>query len=371
MIDLSHFVSCKDFELEASKVLDDNARNYFNSGANHELALRENYEMFNNVKINPRILRDVSNICMKTTVLGKKVSIPFGLAPTAMQKMAHPKGEFNSFEAAEKMDTIVCLSTLSTTSIDELSKSAPSSHRWMQLYIAKDREITRRLVKDAEDLGFTAFALTVDAPQLGKREADIKQKFKLPSHLSLEVFKKYVDFKVQSDSGSGLMKLFADQIDSSLNWEDVKWLQSITKLPIILKGIQSREDAELAISKGLKYLWVTNHGGRQLSDVRSTIEILPEVVEVKNKNVGVEVYVDGGIRYGADIFKCLALGADFVFLGRPMIWANAVAGSEGQVKLLDILKEELRLAMVLSGTRSIKEIDEKYVINYLRPRCKL
>lgn len=126
-----------------------------------------------------------------------------------------------------------------------------------------------------------------------------------------------------------------------------------------------------AVSHGFKFLWVTNHGGRQLSDVRSTIEILPEIVDVKNRHQGVEVYVDGGLRYGADIFKCLALGADFVFIGRPMIWANAVAGLEGQVKLLEILKQELRLTMVLTGTTSISQINSSYVINYLHPRPKL
>ncbi len=368
---MDRLVSVKDFEEQASHLLDKNARGYYNSGANHELALRQNQEMFGFVKISPRILRNVSQVCLKARLLGRELALPFGIAPTAMHGLAHSGAEKNTFRAADKLGTVVTLSTLSTTSMEDAVQAAPEVPRLFQLYVTKNREIAQSLVRDAEALGFAALVLTVDAPQLGKREADERNKFHLPPHLKLAILEKFSRFQVTSSEGSGLLKLFSDQIDASLEWEDAKWLQSITKLPVILKGIQCSEDAELAVSHGFKHLWVTNHGGRQLSDVRSTVEILPEVVEVKRRNPGVEVYVDGGIRYGADIFKCLALGADFVFLGRPLVWANAVGGFEGQVRLLEILKQELRLAMVLAGTASIAQINSSYVINYLQPRPRL
>jgi (S)-2-hydroxy-acid oxidase len=243
---MENLVTVKDFEEQANKILDKNARDYYNSGANHELALKQNQEMFNYVKINPRVLRNVSNICMKTKVMGRELALPFGIAPTAMQGLAHSGAEKNPIRAAGKHGTIVTLSTLSTTPIEEVVQASPDTTRWFQLYVTKNREITKNLVKDAEINGFSALVLTIDAPQLGKREADQRNKFSLPPHLKLAILEKYSKFNLDSNEGSGLLKFFSDQIDASLNWEDVKWLQSITKLPVVLKGIQCREDAELA-----------------------------------------------------------------------------------------------------------------------------
>lgn len=243
---MDKLVTVKDFEEQANLVLDKNARDYYNSGANHELALRQNQEMFNYVKINPRVLRNVSQICLKTKLLGRDMDIPFGIAPTAMQRLAHHEGEKNTIRAAAKLGTVVTLSTLSTTSMEDFVQAAPDTARWYQLYVTRDRDIARNLVRDAEANGFSALVLTVDAPQLGKREADQRNKFRLPASFKLAILEKYSRFSVENSEGSGLAKLYLDQIDASLQWEDAKWLQSITKLPVILKGIQCREDAELA-----------------------------------------------------------------------------------------------------------------------------
>ena len=243
---MDRLVTVKDFEEQASLVLDKNARDYYNSGANHELALRQNLEMFKYVKINPRVLRNVSQICLKTKLQGRDMQIPFGIAPTAMQRLAHEDGEKNTIRAAAALGTVVTLSSLSTTSMEDFVQAAPDTARWYQLYVTMDREISRNLVRDAEANGFTALVLTVDAPQLGKREADQRNKFRLPPHLKLAILEKYKRFQVENSEGSGLAKAFLDQIDASLEWEDAKWLQSITKLPVVLKGIQCREDAELA-----------------------------------------------------------------------------------------------------------------------------
>jgi isopentenyl diphosphate isomerase/L-lactate dehydrogenase-like FMN-dependent dehydrogenase len=243
---MDKLVTVKDFEEQASKVLDLNTRGYYNSGANHELALRQNQEMFNFVKINPRVLRNVSQVCLRARLLGQETAIPFGIAPTAMQGLAHDGAEKNTFRAAAAHGTAVTLSTLSTTPMDEAVKAAPDVLRLFQLYVTKNREIAKSLVREAEANGFSALVLTVDAPQLGKREADQRNNFHLPQHLRLAILEKYSRFNVESSEGSGLLKFFSDQIDASLDWEDAKWLQSITKLPVVLKGIQCREDAELA-----------------------------------------------------------------------------------------------------------------------------
>lgn len=239
--------------------------------------------------------------------------------------------------------------------------------RWFQLYKTIDESIVKNVIKQAEDNGYTALVLTVDAQRLGKREADVRNAFALPDHLRLEC----LESALPPGEGSALERFMKHQVDASMDWNTIKKLQSMTRLPIILKGIQCREDAEIAVQQGIKYLWVSNHGGRQLSDARAGIEILPEIIEVTKGHKDVEVYVDGGIRYGADVFKCLALGANFVFLGRPLLWGNVVGGQQGQTRVMELLKEELYLAMFLCGCNTVSQITPNTVINFMRTRPKL
>jgi (S)-2-hydroxy-acid oxidase len=347
------------------QLMSEHVRAYMNSGGNHEQALRDNVDMFKLLKLRPRTLVDVSKICLKSDFLGVTCDMPLGISPTAMQKLVSADGELNSIRAAKAMNTVFTLSTISNTSMEALVSAVPESTRVFQLCVPKSREATLKLIHMAEANGFLAIAVTVDAPELGTREQDQRNKFSPPANLRLELLERVgTDSSMETTDGSGVLRLFAEQIDKSLSWDFIEWLRGQTRLEIIVKGLTSAEDARLAAAHGVKHIWVSNHGGRQLSDIRSTVEILPEIVKAV-KHLGVKIYVDGGIRFGHDVFKCLALGADFVFLGRPMIWAQAVAGLSGQIRALQILKEELRKCMVLCGVTSIKGITRQHVVSYL------
>jgi isopentenyl diphosphate isomerase/L-lactate dehydrogenase-like FMN-dependent dehydrogenase len=225
----------------------ENAKGYINSGANHQQALEENCSKFRFVKLNPRVLVNVSETCTKAPLLHRTLSIPFGIAPTSMHCLVHPQGELNTVRAAEAHNTVMAVSTLATKSLEEIARTAPQACKWFQLYITKDRSITERLVKIAQEEGYEALVLTVDAPVLGKREMDMRNKFNLPPIFRLENLERFSEkLKMDSSEGSGLLALFSSQIDKSLTWDDIKWLRSITSIPIVIKGIQCAEDAILA-----------------------------------------------------------------------------------------------------------------------------
>lgn len=242
---ITRYITVKDFEQLAETFMTENAKNYINSGSNHQGALKSNEDMFRMVKVNPRVLVDVSRTCTKARFLGKPTKIPIGISPTAMHKLVHPLGEINTVKAAQSWETIMTLSTLTTTSIPDVARAGRDCRKVYQLYITKNREITKALVKMAEEEGFEALALTIDAPVLGKREADNRNNFNLPPGLRLEALEA-LGGTMNSSKTSGLLQLFADQSDQALSWKTLEWLKSITKLPIILKGIQSAEDAEQA-----------------------------------------------------------------------------------------------------------------------------
>ncbi|CAN7993593.1 unnamed protein product, partial [Ixodes pacificus] len=213
------------------------------------------------------------------------------------------------------------LSTLSTTSMEDVRKAAPHAILWYQLYVFQDRELTKRLVKRAEQAGYSALVLTVDAPVFGRRVSDVRKSFSLPSHLKLANFDGKELSSLSSASGSGLEAYANSLFDQSLTWADVQWLKNLTFLPIILKGILTAEDAVLAVRHGIPAIIVSNHGGRQLDGVASTIEVLPKIMRAVRGRM--EVYLDGGVRQGTDVVKALALGAKMVFVGRPALWGLA------------------------------------------------
>ncbi|XP_064094276.1 2-Hydroxyacid oxidase 1-like isoform X2 [Macrobrachium nipponense] len=282
---------------------------------------------------------------------------------TAMQKMAAPEGENASAKAAARIGTAFTLSTIATSSIEEIVANSPNTLRFFQLYIYKDRNVTSNLVKRAEAAGYTALVLTVDAPEFGIRRADVRNKFTLPPHLRMANFQTDDDksnLVNKSAGGSGINEYVKSLFDPSLTWNDVKWLKRITNLPIVLKGILTGEDAILGQNAGASAIWVSNHGARQVDGVPPSIEALPEVVKALNGQC--EVYVDGGFSQGTDIFKALALGAKMVFLGRPLLWGLACGGEEGAYKVLEILQKELESAMALSGCATIDDISQDMVI---------
>ncbi|XP_009791622.2 glycolate oxidase-like isoform X1 [Nicotiana sylvestris] len=347
-----------EYETIAKEKLPKMIYDYYASGAEDQWTLQENRNAFSRILFRPRILVDVRSIDTTTSVLGFKVSMPIMVAPTAMQKMAHSEGEYATARATSAAGTIMTLSSWATSSVEEVASTGPGI-RFFQLYVYKDRNVVRQLVKRAERAGFKAIALTVDTPRLGRREADIKNRFVLPPHLTLKNFEGLDLGKMDKTYDSGLASYVAGQVDQSLSWKDVKWLQTITHLPILLKGVLTAEDARLAVESGAAGIIVSNHGARQLDYAPATVMALEEVVKAVQGRI--PVFLDGGIRRGTDVFKALALGASGVFIGRPVVFSLAVDGEAGVRKVLQMLQDEFELTMALSGCRSIKEITRSHI----------
>ncbi|TYH53366.1 hypothetical protein ES332_D09G095900v1 [Gossypium tomentosum] len=348
-----------EYEVIAKEKLPKMVYDYYASGAEDQWTLKENRNAFSRILFRPRILIDVSKIDMMTTILGFRISMPIMVAPTGMQKMAHPEGECATARAASDAGTIMILSSYANSSVEEVA-STGSGIRFFQLYVHKDRNLVAQLVRRAERAGFKAIALTADTPRLGRREADIKNRFTLPPYLTLKNFEGLDLGKIDKTDDSGLASYVANQIDQSLSWKDVKWLQTITSLPILVKGVLTAEDTKLAIEAGAAGIIVSNHGARQLDYVPATIMALEEVVKAAQGKV--PVFLDGGVRRGTDVFKALALGASGIFIGRPVVFALAVDGEAGVRKVLQMLHDELELTMALSGCRSLKEITRNHVV---------
>ncbi|KAI9476709.1 Hydroxyacid oxidase 1 [Coemansia sp. RSA 989] len=367
----SAFVNLDDFEKNAYETMDRNALDYYRSGSQDMITVRENQRAFDRIIIRPRVLRDVSHIDMSTRIQGHQISSPICIAPTAMQRMAHPEGECATARASQRQNTCMVLSSWSTTSIEDVAASTKSldfnqgAPKWLQLYIYKDRQATRKLIERAQDSGFSAIALTVDTPFLGRRLADIRNRFRLPPHLTMANFSDQkaqvgkADASSAADNASGLAAYVASQIDPTLSWKHVQWVKSVSRIPVLVKGILTAEDALLAVKAGVDGIIVSNHGGRQMDTAPATIDVLEEVCKAVAGRV--EVYLDGGVRRGTDVFKALALGAKAVFLGRPALWALHYNGEDGVVEMLDIINEEFRLAMALAGCVKISDIKREHL----------
>jgi isopentenyl diphosphate isomerase/L-lactate dehydrogenase-like FMN-dependent dehydrogenase len=359
MIDKRDLVSVFDYEAAAQAILPKFAYDYYASGANDEITLRENHAAYERIQLKPRVLRDTSRRDLTTTVLGQKISMPLVVAPTAFHCMAHPEGEVATVRASGTAGTIMILSTLSTISIEEVMAAA-TGPVWFQLYVYKDRQATLSLVQRAESAGCKAIALTVDAQVWGRRERDIKNRFRLPQGLTIKNLmpsgrEQFPDEKADS----GLAAYVTWQFDPTLSWKDVEWLCSKSKIPVLLKGVLHPEDARLAIDHGAAGVIVSNHGARQLDTVPATIAALPEIAEAVDGKI--EVLVDGGIRRGTDVVKAIALGAKAVGVGRPIIWGLAVDGEQGAERILDILRRDFELTMRLCGCTSVQAITKSLI----------
>ncbi len=352
-------VNLLDLQQLAQERLAKQAFDYYVSGANDEITLRENREAFSRIFLSPKMLVDVSARSLSTTALGQPLSMPVMIAPTAFQRMAHPDGEVATVRAAGKAGTAMTLSTLSTSSIEEVLEAA-TGPVWFQLYVYKDRGITASLVRRAEAAGCKAIVLTVDSPMLGRREADVKNRFHLPDGLSVKnLMQSAMDEFPTDAAGSGLAAYIASLYETALTWKDVEWLRSITDLPVLVKGIMRPDDALMAVQRGVNGIVVSNHGGRQLDTVSATITVLPRIVEAVNGNV--EVFIDGGIRRGTDVLKALAYGARAVMLGRPIIWGLALEGDAGVGLALELLRTEIDLAMALSGIPDVQHVSRDLI----------
>lgn len=355
----------EDYEAEANRRLLPSAAGYYSSGSCSEYTLELNKQAFQRLRIRPRVLRDVVNRDLSVQILGQKVDIPIGVASAAMQKMAHPEGECANARAVGAMGSIYQLSTVSTSSIEEVAEAAPNTIKWFQLYMLKDRSLVEILIKRAVKAGFTALVLTVDASTWGVRRAEIRAKFVLPSHLRLANFTGEIATRITKETkGSALTDYVNTLFDLDITWKDVTWLKKVSGLPVILKGVMTAEDAKIAADLGVAGVIVSNHGGRQLDTCPATIEALPEVVKAAGDRI--EVYLDGGIRNGTDVFKALALGAKMVFVGRPALWGLACGGEKGVCDVLGILRSEFDIAMALTGCKRISDIKPDMVVHESR-----
>jgi 4-hydroxymandelate oxidase len=349
------------FELEqlAKARLPQQAFDYYSSGAWDEVTLRENTAAFNRIQVHYRVLVDVSQRSTATTILGQKLSFPVLIAPTAFHKLAHPEGEVAVVRAAGAAGTIMTLSSLSNTRVEEVTAAA-TGPVWFQLYINKDRGFTRDLVARVKAAGCTALMVTVDTPEWGRRERDVRNGFHLPPGLSaINLIPSNECGEYIGQHGAGMGQAFTWMLDASLTWKEIDWLASLSDLPVIVKGICRADDAEHAIQHGARAVLVSNHGGRQMDSAPATIEVLPAVANVVAGRV--PVLLDGGVRRGLDVLKALALGATAVQIGRPVLWGLAAGGQQGVETALELLRKEFDLAMALAGCPDLASITRDLV----------
>jgi isopentenyl diphosphate isomerase/L-lactate dehydrogenase-like FMN-dependent dehydrogenase len=330
-------VNIWDYERVAEEKLDANAHAYFAGGAGDEVTLRDNIAAFERRKLRPRVLVDVGAVSTATTVLGTEIALPVLVAPLAMQRMAHPDGEEATARAAAAAGTVMCLSSAATCAPAELPGDGP---RWFQVYVWRPRSKTETAIQEAVDAGYSALVLTVDVPYIGRRERDVRVGFEVPEGLT-----------VQGD-------LFGQGFDASVSWRDLDWLAGYG-LPVVVKGLLTAEDAQLACEHGAAAVVVSNHGGRQLDGVSATLDVLEEVVDAVDGRA--EVYLDGGVRRGVDVLKALALGARAVLIGRAMLWGLAVAGEEGVTDVLRMFQDEVELGLALLGCTSPADVSRAHV----------
>jgi 4-hydroxymandelate oxidase len=343
-----------DFEAIARERMTASAYDYYAGGADDEVTLAENVDAFRRIAIRPRVLAGTGQVSTSTELFGTPLALPVGLAPTAFNKLGHPEGELAAVRAAGTAGTFMCCSTISSTSLEEVAAAA-TGPLWFQLYVYRDREVTRDLVRRAEAAGCRALVLTVDTPRLGRRERNIRRPFNLPDGVAISNLERYGTPDALRWAGSSSFTDYVHRLmDDGLTWEAVDWLRSITSLPIVIKGILAPADATLAIEHGASGIIVSNHGGRQLDGAIATITALPAIAQAVNGRV--PILLDGGVRRGTDVLKAIALGASAVLIGRAYLWGLAANGQSGVLRVLDMLRSELELAMALSGCRTTAEI---------------
>ena len=299
------------------------------------------------------MLVDVSEISTRTTVIGTELELPILVAPVAFQLLAHPDGEAGMARAAAAAGTVMCLSSLTSTRPAEVAEAAPGAKRWMQVYLFRDRAVTHSIVDEAAAAGYEALLLTVDAPHAGRRERDQRTGFQVPAEIRAPAIEAAAGHRSLTPA-----EVF-ELVDPSITWDDLERLCNEFDLPVLVKGLITGEDAALAVEHGAAGVVVSNHGGRQLDNAPATIDALPEVVEAVNGRV--PVLLDGGIRRGTDVAVALAIGAQAVLVGRPALWGLAVDGEAGARLALEMLADELRLALALLGAPTVDALTPDHV----------
>ena len=349
-------VTLADHEAHARTRLDENAWAYFSGGAGNESTLRANCSAWNERLLYPRVLQPLAGGHTRIELLGRALAHPVFLAPVAYQRMAHAGRELASAYAAAALGAGMVLSTQASVTLEAVAQAIGADPNrgplWFQLYIQPDRGFTRELVQRAERAGYEALVLTVDAPASGARDRERRANFQLPAHVSA-VNLAGMALPAQRTLQPGQSALFDNLLASAPTWNDVAWLQSITRLPVLLKGVLHPDDARQAAALGVGGVIVSNHGGRTLDTSPATAAVLPRIVQAVAGEL--PVLVDGGIRRGTDILKAIALGASAVLVGRPYIHGLANAGALGVAHVLRLLRDELEIAMALCGCRTLAQ----------------
>ncbi len=376
---IDHCHSIADLRLAARRKLPRAVFDYIDGGAEDEVTLTNNRSAFDRYQLNARALIDVSNIDLSTTILGEKIDLPVILSPTAMTKLFHHQGETAAALAAKKSGTIYSLSSMSTTSIEDIAKVSDAA-KWFQIYVWRDRTLLKEFIQRSKDSDYKALCLTVDLPTHGNREKDMKNGLSIPPrptpkvlidtlrhplwlyhYLTSDAMRlANINEDTKGDHAKFVLKDYIDsQLDPSVNWDDAQWMIEQWDGPFILKGIMSVEDAKRAASIGANAIVISNHGGRQLDHAPGTLDLLPEIVEAVGDKL--EVLIDGGIRRGTDVLKALALGAKACMIGRPYLYGLGAGGTEGVSRVLELFREELQRNMKLTGCRSIDEITSELI----------
>ena len=343
-------VNLFEFEEIARGLLPKEEYDYIAGGATDEISVERNRRAYGSWAFRPRVLRDVSSLDLSTTILGIKVNVPVLIAPCGGHKRAHPEGELATYRAAAACGTILAVSANSNTSFEELAKAA-NGHLWVQMYPFRDREMTKDWLQRARENGYRAVIVTLDSQWPPKRERNIRNNYRRTRGIN------YPKAGAETPRPAGRA---GEGSDPAATWDDLAWIKAASALPVVAKGVMTGEDVALCVQAGAAGVIVSNHGGRHLDNTLAPIEVLSEAVAASDGKA--EVYLDGGIRRGADVVKALALGAQAVFIGRPLFWGLAVGGAQGVVRVLEILREEIEITMAKCGRRTVADIDASVVI---------
>ena len=348
--------SLADHERLAQQQMDANAWAYFSGGAADEITLRANRCAWDGITLLPRVLQPLAGGHTRTQLLGRTLAHPMLLAPIAFQRMAHPDGELASAYAAAALGAGMVLSTQSSTPVEAVAAAMQgdpnSGPLWFQLYLQHDRGFTRELVQRVETAGAEALVLTVDAPCSGARDREQRADFRLPAGISAVHLAGLPPAPLRP-LAPGQSALFDGLLQHAPTWDDVQWLQSVTRLPVLLKGVLHPLDAAQAARLQVAGLVVSNHGGRTLDTAPATAHALPRIADAVQG--ALPLLVDGGIRRGTDVLKAVALGATAVLVGRPAIYGLAHAGAVGVAHVLRLLRDELEMAMALTGCATLAQ----------------
>jgi 4-hydroxymandelate oxidase len=353
-----------ELESRARERLDPMLFDYIAGGAADEWTLVENRAAWSRHQILPRMLRGVADRSTSTTVLGTPISMPVVVPPMGFQGLCHADAETATASATAGEGTVFCASTVSNCSLEAIAQASGNGARWFQLYVYKDKGVTKSLVERAAAAGYSALCLTVDTPLAGPRERDRRNNLRMPGHLKLANFPdSHTAMHHQgSGPGSSLAQYISAQWDPSLTWKDVEWLRSISPMPVMVKGILAPDDATLAVDHGAAAIVVSNHGGRQLDGVPAGITVLPSIVDAAARRGNCEIYVDGGARRGTDVLKALALGARAVMIGRPILWGLTLGGADGVRAVLQRIRDEIDLSMALAGCATLADVTRDLIV---------